>query len=59
MDALGGLFFMIFIGALSVGINFVDDWGLSWRIVFLFAISAAGLILFLLRERHAEHPLCR
>lgn len=57
MDALGGLFFMIFIGALSVGINFVDDWGLSWRIVFLFAISAAGLILFLLRERHAEHPL--
>ena len=24
MDALGGLFFMIFIGALSVGINFVD-----------------------------------
>ena len=23
----------------------------------MFAISAAGLILFLLRERHAEHPL--
>lgn len=57
IDVLGGFFFMIFIGALSIGINFVDDWGLSWKIGTLFAISAAGLILFLLREKQAEHPL--
>ena len=57
IDVLGGVCFMIFIGALSIGINFVDDWGLSWKIWMLFAISAAGLILFLIRERYAEHPL--
>ena len=57
MDSVGGLFFMVFIGALSVGINFVDDWGMSWKIGTLFAISVAGLFLFILRERRAEHPL--
>lgn len=57
IDVLGGVCFMIFIGALSIGINFVDDWGLSWKIWMLFAISAAGLVLFLIRERYAEHPL--
>ncbi len=57
MDSVGGLFFMVFIGALSVGINFVDDWGMSWKIGTLFAISAAGLFFFIIREKHVEHPL--
>lgn len=57
MDGLGGLLFIVFIGTLSVGINFVDDWGISWKTGTLFAISAAGLVLFIIREKHAEHPL--
>ena len=57
MDTVGGMFFMIFIGALSIGINFVDDWGMSWKIGALFAVSAAGLVMFIVRERNTEHPL--
>lgn len=57
MDTMGGLLFIVFIGSLSVGINFIDDWGLSMKTGLLFVVSAVGLVLFILRESQAEYPL--
>ncbi len=58
MDYLGGLCFALFIGAFSVGLNFSDEWGF-WSVKFAAAmlLSAAGLVLFILRESRTGHPL--
>ena len=58
MDHLGGIFFAIFIGAVSVGLNFFDEWGfISVKFGMAMLISLTGLVLFIYRENHTENPM--
>jgi EmrB/QacA subfamily drug resistance transporter len=58
MDWLGSLFFAIFIGVLAYAVNFSSEWGFAdARFVGCLLVSAAALVLFILRERRADPPL--
>ncbi|WP_245157059.1 MFS transporter [Anaerovorax sp. IOR16] len=58
LDWPGGLFFAVFIGALAVGLNFSDDWGLrSVAFVLCIALSILSFMLFLWRENHTDIPM--
>jgi DHA2 family multidrug resistance protein-like MFS transporter len=57
VDHLGGVLSIVLVGALILGINFAAVPNETALIVGLFAIAAAGLVAFYLRQRRAENPL--
>jgi EmrB/QacA subfamily drug resistance transporter len=57
VDHLGGMFSVVLVGALILGINFAAVPNETTLIVSLFLIAAAGLIAFYIRQRRAENPL--
>jgi MFS transporter, DHA2 family, multidrug resistance protein len=57
VDHLGGVLSIALVGALILGINFAAVPNETALIVGLFAIAAAGLVAFFLRQRRAENPL--
>jgi len=58
MDWFGSLFFAIFIGLLTLAINFSAEWGFeSIRFIICIIIGLAFLLLFIYRERRIDMPL--
>lgn len=58
MDWLGAVAFGIMIFALSIGINFVDDWGLlSTNILICAVMALLGLLAFIYIEKRQKDPL--
>jgi MFS transporter, DHA2 family, multidrug resistance protein len=57
VDNLGGLLTVLFVGALILGINFATAPGMGTVALGLMGIAAAGVIVFILRERKAANPL--
>ena len=57
VDHLGGVLSIVLVGALVLGINFAAVPNETALIVGLFAIAAAGLVAFYIRQRRAENPL--
>jgi DHA2 family multidrug resistance protein-like MFS transporter len=57
VDHLGGVLSILLVGALILAINFAAVPNETALIVGLFAIAAAGLVAFFVRQRRAENPL--
>ena len=57
VDNLGGFLSAVMIGALVVGLNFITVPNLQAFAMFLFAIAAIGLVLFVIRQKRAANPL--
>jgi MFS transporter, DHA2 family, multidrug resistance protein len=57
VDHLGGVLSIVLVGALILGINFAAVPNETALIVGLFAVAAAGLVAFYLRQRRAANPL--
>jgi MFS transporter, DHA2 family, multidrug resistance protein len=57
VDHLGGVLSIVLVGALVLGINFAAVPNETALIVGLFAVAAAGLIAFYIRQRRADNPL--
>jgi MFS transporter, DHA2 family, multidrug resistance protein len=57
VDHLGGVLSVALVGALILGINFAAVPNETALIVGLFAVAAAALIAFYIRQRRAENPL--
>jgi MFS transporter, DHA2 family, multidrug resistance protein len=57
VDNLGGLITVLFVGALILGINFATAPGMGAVALGLMGVAAAGVIVFILRERKAKNPL--
>jgi len=56
VDHPGGVLTIFLVGAFIMGINFVVVPGKGSVAIGLFAISAAALIAFFIRERRARNP---
>jgi MFS transporter, DHA2 family, multidrug resistance protein len=57
VDHLGGVLSVVLVGALILGINFAAVPNETALIAGLFAVAAAGLIAFFVRQRRAGNPL--
>jgi len=57
VDHIGGVLSIVLVGALILGINFAAVPGETALILGLFAVAAAGLVAFYLRQRRAANPL--
>ncbi len=57
VDHLGGVLSIALVGALVLGINFAAVPNETALIVGLFAVSAAALVAFYIRQRRARNPL--
>ena len=57
VDHLGGVLSIVLVGALILGINFAAVPNETTLILSLFAVAAAGLFAFYLRQRRAPNPL--
>ena len=57
VDHLGGVLSIVLVGALVLGINFAAVPNETALIVGLFAVAAAGLVAFYIRQRRARNPL--
>jgi EmrB/QacA subfamily drug resistance transporter len=57
VDHLGGVFSVVLVGALILGINFAAVPNETTLIVSLFLVTGAALIAFYIRQRRAENPL--
>jgi DHA2 family multidrug resistance protein-like MFS transporter len=57
VDNLGGILSVVLVAALVLGINFAPVPGETALVVGLFAIAAAALVGFFLRQRRAPNPL--
>jgi MFS transporter, DHA2 family, multidrug resistance protein len=57
VDHLGGVLSIVLVGALILGINFAAVPNETALIVGLFAIAAASLVAFYIRQRRAKNPL--
>jgi MFS transporter, DHA2 family, multidrug resistance protein len=57
VDHLGGVFSIVLVGALILGINFAAVPNETALIVGLFAVAAAALVAFYVRQRRAPNPL--
>jgi len=57
VDHVGGVLSIVLVGALILGINFAAVPNETALIVGLFAVAAAGLVAFLVRQRRARNPL--
>jgi EmrB/QacA subfamily drug resistance transporter len=57
VDHLGGVFSVVLVGALILGINFAAVPNETTLIVSLFLVTAAALIAFYIRQRRAANPL--
>jgi MFS transporter, DHA2 family, multidrug resistance protein len=57
VDHVGGVLSIVLVGALILGINFAAVPGETALILGLFAVAAAGLVGFYLRQRRAANPL--
>jgi hypothetical protein len=57
VDHLGGVLSVSLVGALILGINFAAVPNETALIVGLFAVAAAALVAFYIRQRRAENPL--
>jgi MFS transporter, DHA2 family, multidrug resistance protein len=57
VDHLGGVLSIVLVGALILGINFAAVPNETTLILSLFAVAAAGLVAFYLRQRRAPNPL--
>jgi DHA2 family multidrug resistance protein-like MFS transporter len=57
VDNIGGILSIVLVGALILGINFAPVPNETTLVIGLFAIAAAGLIGFFVRQRRAPNPL--
>jgi EmrB/QacA subfamily drug resistance transporter len=57
VDHLGGVLSIALVGALILGINFAAVPNETTLILGLFAIAAAALVAFFIRQRRAKNPL--
>jgi DHA2 family multidrug resistance protein-like MFS transporter len=57
VDHPGGVLSIVLVGALILGINFAAVPNETALIVGLFAVAAAGLVAFYIRQRRAKNPL--
>jgi DHA2 family multidrug resistance protein-like MFS transporter len=57
VDHLGGMLSVVLVGALILGINFAPVPNETALVLGLFAIAAAALVAFYLRQRRAPNPL--
>jgi hypothetical protein len=57
VDHLGGVLSIALVGALILGINFAAVPNETTLIVGLFAVAAAALVAFFIRQRRAKNPL--
>jgi MFS transporter, DHA2 family, multidrug resistance protein len=57
VDHLGGVFSVVLVGALILGINFAAVPNKGTLILGLFLVAAAALIAFFIRQRRAPNPL--
>jgi EmrB/QacA subfamily drug resistance transporter len=57
VDHLGGVLSIVLVGALILGINFAAVPNETALIVGLFAVTAAALVAFVIRQRRAANPL--
>ena len=57
VDHLGGVLSIVLVGALVLGINFAAVPNETALIVGLFAVAAAALVAFYIRQRRARNPL--
>ncbi len=57
VDHLGGVISIVLVGALILGINFAAVPNETALIVGLFAVTAAALVAFVIRQRRAVNPL--
>ena len=57
VDHLGGVLSIVLVGALILGINFAAVPNETALIIGLFAVAAAGLVGFYIRQRRAANPL--
>ena len=57
VDHLGGVFSIVLVGSLILGINFAAVPNETTLIIGLFAVAAAGLVAFYIRQRRAQNPL--
>jgi MFS family permease len=57
VDHLGGVISIVLVGALILGINFAAVPNETALIVGLFAVTAAALVAFVIRQRRAANPL--
>lgn len=57
-DFAGSAFFALLIAPLSIALNFSDEWGfLSAKFGIAILLSAAGLLLFIRKERYTRQPI--
>jgi DHA2 family multidrug resistance protein-like MFS transporter len=57
VDHLGGVLSIVLVGALILGINFAAVPNETTLILGLFAVAAAALVAFVVRQRRAKNPL--
>jgi DHA2 family multidrug resistance protein-like MFS transporter len=57
VDHLGGVVSIVLVGALILGINFAAVPNKTALVLGLFAVAAAGLVAFYVRQRRARNPL--
>src|SRR3954471_16849174 len=57
VDNLGGILSVVLVGALILGINFAPVPNKTTLVLGLFAIAAAALLAFYVRQRRARNPL--
>jgi len=57
VDNLGGVLSVVLVAALILAINFAPVPGETALVIGLFAIAAAGLVAFFVRQRRAPNPL--
>ena len=57
VDHLGGVLSIVLVGALILGINFAAVPNETTLILGLFAVAAAALVAFVIRQRRAKNPL--
>lgn len=58
LDVIGAVLSFVALLALLLALNMGREWGwTSARILGLFAVAVCGALAFVLRERHAAHPL--
>src|SRR5262249_20937763 len=57
VDHVGGVLSVVLVGALILGINFAAVPNETTLLIGLFAVGAAALVAFWIRQRRAENPL--
>jgi MFS transporter, DHA2 family, multidrug resistance protein len=57
VDNLGGILSVVMVGALILGINFAPVPSEGALVLGLFAVAAAAVVAFLIRQRRAANPL--